>query len=48
MNVICKCGVVGVVLGGIVGEGDEACVGEGGVSMGGRGVLGEDYSLYVG
>ena len=48
MNVICKCGVVGVVLGGIVREGDEASVGEGGVSMGGRGVWGEVYSLCVG
>ena len=48
VNVISKCGVVGVVLGRIVGEGDEACVGEGGVSVGGRGVWGEVYGLRVG
>ena len=41
VNVIDQCGVVGVMLGEIVGEGDEACVGESWVHMGGRGFLGE-------
>ena len=47
VNVICECGVVRVVLGGIMGEGDEASVGEGGVSAGGGGVLWESFGLCV-
>ena len=47
MNVICECGVVRVVLGGIMGEGGEASVGEGGVSVGGEAMLGESFGLCV-
>ena len=49
VNVISKCGVVGVLLERIVGEGDETCVGEGGVSVNVRGidVWGESFGLCV-
>ena len=47
VNFISQCSVVGIVLGGVVGECDEACVGEGWVSIRGRGVVGESFGLCV-
>ena len=41
VNVIGQCGVIWFMFGEDVGEGDEACVSEGGVHVGGRGLLGE-------
>ena len=47
VNVISQGSVVGIVLGRIMGEGDETCVCEGEMNVGGRGVLGESFGMCV-